>query len=129
MCGYRADRRDRAAGGAGEGDGLSACHNVMEECAVPLARKLPVAGLLAAGILVYASLAISGMLTTSAYYDETAHLPAGYTYLKLRDFRMNPEHPPLVKELAALPLLLMDVQVKTDRPEWARGQQWEFGHQ
>ncbi len=37
--------------------------------------------------------------------DESVHLFAGYTYLTERDFRLDPEHPPLLKELAALPLL------------------------
>ena len=32
-------------------------------------------------------------------------LPAGYSYLHWDDYRLNPEHPPLVKKLAALPLL------------------------
>lgn len=39
--------------------------------------------------------------------DEAVHLLAGYTYLTRRDFRFNPEHPPLVKVLAALPLLAL----------------------
>src|SRR4029078_10239235 len=96
--------------------------------AVPRSRRLTVAALLAGGLGVYASLPVSSMRTTSAYYDETAHLPAGYTYLTLRDFRMNPEHPPLAKELAALPLLLLDVRMQTALPAWELGQQWEFGH-
>ena len=100
----------------------------MEECAVPPARRFAVPALLAGGILVYASLAVSSMRTTSAVYDETAHLPAGYSYLTLRDFRMNSEHPPLVKELAALPLLFMDVRMRTATPAWTLGQEWEFGH-
>jgi hypothetical protein len=100
----------------------------MEECAVALARRLPLPALLAGGLALYAALAVSSMRETSAVYDETAHLPAGYTYLTLRDFRLNPEHPPLAKELAALPLLLIDVRIKTDGPEWARDQQWQFGH-
>ena len=95
---------------------------------MPRSRRLTVGALLAGGLAVYASLAVSSMRTTSAYYDETAHLPAGYTYLTLRDFRMNPEHPPLVKELAALPLLLMDVRSRTGLPAWQLGQEWEFGH-
>ena len=95
---------------------------------MPRFRRLPVAALLAGGLVVYASLAVSSMRTTSAAYDETAHLPAGYTYLTLRDFRMNPEHPPLAKELAALPLLLLDVRSRTGLPAWQLGQEWEFGH-
>ena len=38
--------------------------------------------------------------------DELAHIPAGYSYVKYFDYRLNPEHPPLVKALAALPLVL-----------------------
>lgn len=38
--------------------------------------------------------------------DEGIHLFAGYTYLAQGDFRLDPEHPPLLKEMAALPLLL-----------------------
>src|SRR5215831_13621769 len=54
----------------------------------------------------------------SATADEVAHLPAGYTYWTTRDFRMNPEHPPLVKLLAALPLLPMGPYVKWDDATW-----------
>ena len=44
----------------------------------------------------------------SATFDETTHLASGYTYWITNDYRMNPEHPPLVKRLAAFPLLWMD---------------------
>jgi 4-amino-4-deoxy-L-arabinose transferase-like glycosyltransferase len=57
---------------------------------------------LCVGLFVLA--AIVHARVTSATYDETAHLPAGYAALAWRDFRMNPEHPPLAKMLAALPL-------------------------
>ncbi len=42
----------------------------------------------------------------SQTYDEAVHLAAGYSYLTTHDFRLNPEHPPLLKELAALPVYL-----------------------
>ncbi len=42
--------------------------------------------------------------------DEIVHIPAGYEYLTGRNFRLNPEHPPLVKMWAALPLLLFETQ-------------------
>jgi len=80
-----------------------------------------------AGVAVYAALAIASMRTQSATFDEGSHLPAGYTYLKLGDHRLNPEHPPLVKTLAALPLLFMDVTMKPDDEAWALRRQWEFG--
>jgi hypothetical protein len=51
-------------------------------------------------------------------YDETLHLPSGYTYWKTGDFRLNPEQPPLIKLIAAAPLLLMNPDVKWDDPTW-----------
>ncbi len=41
----------------------------------------------------------------SLTWDEDDHLFAGYMSLRLHDFGLNPEHPPLVKMVAALPLL------------------------
>src|SRR5580658_6305482 len=41
----------------------------------------------------------------SQVFDESAHLFAGYEYWKHADFGVNPEHPPLVKLVAAAPLL------------------------
>ena len=34
--------------------------------------------------------------------DEQAHLPAGYSYITRQDMRINPEHPPLIKDFAGL---------------------------
>jgi hypothetical protein len=42
--------------------------------------------------------------------DESAHLYAGYQHWRARDFGVNPEHPPLVKLVAALPLLSMKLK-------------------
>ncbi len=50
----------------------------------------------------------------SGTYDEPVLVSAGYTYLTRGDFRLNPEHPPLVKELLALPLLRLSPRVSTD---------------
>lgn len=58
------------------------------------------------------------MWNDSANYDERIHLPAGYSYLTQRDMRLNPEHPPLVKDLAALPLLLMKINFPYKSPGW-----------
>jgi 4-amino-4-deoxy-L-arabinose transferase-like glycosyltransferase len=51
-------------------------------------------------------------LATSTYrnsltWDEDDHIFSGYMSLKHGDFGLNPEHPPLVKMLAGLPLLNM----------------------
>ncbi len=37
--------------------------------------------------------------------DELSHLNAGYTYVTTGDYRYNPEHPPLMKELSGLAIL------------------------
>jgi len=92
-----------------------------------VARRAAASVIVIAGVAVYGALAISSMRRQSATFDEGSHLPAGYTYLKLGDHRLNPEHPPLVKALAALPLLFMDVTIKPDDEAWALRRQWEFG--
>ena len=40
--------------------------------------------------------------------DEFAHIPAGYYYLKTSRYFFNLEHPPLIKDIAALPLLIIN---------------------
>lgn len=47
----------------------------------------------------------------SVTFDEPNHMFAAYMMLKNGDFGLNPEHPPLAKLLAALPLLGQDLWV------------------
>jgi len=47
----------------------------------------------------------------SSTWDECDHLFAGYMSLKAHDFALNPEHPPLAKMVAALPLLPLRLRV------------------
>jgi 4-amino-4-deoxy-L-arabinose transferase-like glycosyltransferase len=49
----------------------------------------------------------------SQTWDEACHIYAGYSYWTRGDFGMNPEHPPLVKLLATLPLLRPPLWVPT----------------
>lgn len=65
----------------------------------------------------------------SATMDELAHIPAGYSYLTQQDYRLNPEHPPLIKDLAALPLLYLDLNFPTDVKAWKNdiNGQWDMG--
>jgi len=44
-------------------------------------------------------------------FDEPSHLFAGYSYLKTGDYRLTPEHPPLVEMLCAAPLLAMNLNM------------------
>lgn len=67
-------------------------------------------------ILVVVLLALMGVLLftsvrqESQTFDESSHLFAGFEYWKHGDFGRNPEHPPLAKLLASLPLLRMGLK-------------------
>ena len=76
-------------------------------------RTLAVVGLLT----LFAGLSAWEMAGDSLTSDERVHLPAGYAYWKTRDFRLNPEHPPLVKLLCAAPLLLLELRMPTTTPD------------
>lgn len=58
-------------------------------------------------LAVMAVLLVSSVRQQSQTFDESTHLFAGFENWKHGDFGVNPEHPPLVKEFAALPLLPM----------------------
>jgi tetratricopeptide (TPR) repeat protein len=91
---------------------------------VVLTRKaLPPVLLLA----VFAGLAVASVRGSSVTGDEVAHLPAGYTYVRTGDFRLNPQHPPLIKALAGLPLLALDLDAVEGTRGWAEADEWTFG--
>ncbi|MDP3015083.1 MAG: glycosyltransferase family 39 protein [bacterium] len=87
--------------------------------------------LLAAIVSASFFLMLNASLQESATMDELAHIPAGYGYVKYLDYRLNPEHPPLVKTLAALPLLFHKLNFPTDKSAWQNdiNGQWEAGNQ
>jgi hypothetical protein len=66
------------------------------------------------------------MRQTSATYDEPAHLSAAWTHVKLHDYRLSPDHPPLVQSLAAVPLLFLDVKMDTADESWGAHGIWRF---
>src|SRR3989344_2993078 len=67
--------------------------------------------------------------TEAPIMDELAHIPSGYGYVRHLDYRLNPEHPPLVKAIAAFPLLFVNPNFPTDSPHWttALNGQWDMG--
>ena len=79
---------------------------------------------------VFLALVVGSYREESATVDEPQHLVAGYTAWKLRDYRIDPEHPPLLRLWAALPLLAIpDIKLATDSPYWRAGDQWRFCRQ
>jgi hypothetical protein len=87
------------------------------------ARSVPLALCLLAVLLAQGLVFIGEASQTS---DEAAHLAAGYSYLTKGDFRLNPEHPPLIKEWAALPLVPLDLAFPSG-PLWEQGDEWNIG--
>lgn len=66
-------------------------------------------------------------INDSGTVDEIAHIPAGYSYVKYHDYRLNPEHPPLAKALAGLPLSFMKINGFENDWSWQKINQWEAG--
>lgn len=69
--------------------------------------------------------------TDSAIMDELAHIPAGYGYVHNLDYRLNPEHPPLIKALAMLPVLFLNPTFPAQSDAWQNqvNAQWNVGAQ
>lgn len=62
--------------------------------------------------------------------DEIAHhVASGYSYLIKKDFRMNPANPPLIRELSALPLLSMKLNMPSDAKSWEQADSPVFGRE
>ena len=57
-------------------------------------------------LLVFVAQGILFIQANSQTVDEAMHVAAGYSYLAEKDFRIEPQNPPLIKELLALPLFL-----------------------
>jgi 4-amino-4-deoxy-L-arabinose transferase-like glycosyltransferase len=73
----------------------------------------------------------------SVTFDEMAHIGAGVSYLQKLDMRMNEEHPPLAKVLAAVPLVIRGVHADYSHVSWTFSGsgmfkqflgEWIFGH-
>jgi 4-amino-4-deoxy-L-arabinose transferase-like glycosyltransferase len=88
-------------------------------------------------LLVFMALLSGGAARReSVTIDEVAHIGAGVSYLQKLDMRMNLEHPPLAKMIAAIPLVLRGVHADYSHVSWTfsgKGAQeflgeWVFGH-
>ena len=73
--------------------------------------------------------AVLSMRLLNASSDEAVHLVAGYTYWQTGGIRLNPEHPPLVKLLAAFPLRFLEPRLNLADPDWLQEppNQYPFG--
>jgi len=76
----------------------------------PKRRYLLTAGVASLLVILALELILSIRRETQTW-DEACHIFAGYSYWTRGDFGMNPEHPPLVKLLASIPLLPLSLNV------------------
>jgi len=92
-----------------------------------------VAGLL---LLLMAVLSGGAALRESVVIDEVAHIGAGLSYLQKFDLRLNEEHPPLAKILAAIPLIVRGTHADYSDVSWTASRkflphaylgEWIFG--
>lgn len=111
--------------------GLGQAHQTMGTPAIPKRLELFAVAALLTLLLVQAGLSIERISITT---DEHTHIPSGYTYWKTRDFRLNPEHPPLAKLVGGLPLQFRDLSTEQSWPVFERAgfdsttwDQWVFG--
>jgi hypothetical protein len=84
--------------------------------------------------VVFVVLTVGSYVRESATWDEPQHVVAGYCALKYHDYRTDPEHPPLLRMWAALPLLGMNVKMDLQKIDpvssamWVMNRQFFFCH-
>src|SRR3989344_9648271 len=75
-------------------------------------------------------LAIASVWNDSPIVDEIPHIGAGYSYVQKGDFRLNPEHPPLAKDLAGFALSFLSLNQSVFKTQFWTSDingQWNFG--
>lgn len=73
---------------------------------------------------------MTSVVRKSSSCDEIAYLTAGYTYWQTGDYRLVPEHPPVIELWSTIPLNFMNLKMPSfDQSSWHGSNQWEFGWQ
>lgn len=91
----------------------------------------------AALIAAFALQSFFASLQKSATGDEPAHIAAGLSYLQTGIFHFNLQHPPLIKELSALSLMVAGVRFPQTKeamdavqaPPNTSGNEWRVGYE
>ncbi len=80
-------------------------------------------------LLVMAAEIVFSVRGESLSWDEGDHIFAGYMSLKTHDYGLNPEHPPLVKMVATLPLLPLALRVPPLQGRWYKAESYLDGRE
>ena len=78
-------------------------------------------------LLIMAGEIVFSVRGESLSWDEGDHIFAGYMSLKTHDYGLNPEHPPLVKMVAALPLMPLALRVPPLQNRWYKTESYYDG--
>jgi len=91
--------------------------------------RIQVALVVLALLAVHVGLAIHSLLGENPTVDEVAHLPAGVTYWQKGTFKLYHHNPPLVKLVAAIPVVLANPITAPlyDLKAWTEDSQATFG--
>lgn len=79
--------------------------------------------------IVFAFLNLASINENSPVFDEVSHhIGIGYSFIKTRDFRLNSTQPPLVEELAAISMLVLNPIFPIEHPSWKNVDRTTFGY-
>src|SRR6476620_1366286 len=78
---------------------------------------------LAAMLLIFAAIVLSLLPQKSMMVDDAIHMPSGYSYIETHDFRLNQEHPPLLKMLSGLGLMHIRPELPLDSEGWKKAEE------
>lgn len=90
-------------------------------------RRGFVVGAVLALLLVFAVQVVTTVRQESLTWDEGDHIFAGYMSWKTHDFGFNPEHPPLMKSLATIPLLRLPLKVPPNQHRFFKDESYLDG--
>ena len=91
-------------------------------------RQIAVVITVALEVVMIAEVALSTR-RLSASWDEGDHIYAGYMNWKHDEYDLNPEHPPLVKLVAALPLLPLRLKVAPRQGRYFKSESYYGGRE
>ncbi len=99
-------------------------------------NRIPLRVFTIAITLILAMLAFGSSAGDSLTVDESPHIAAGYSYVVEGDYRLNPEHPPLLKLLSGISIWVGDkltnqnIYFPNNIPAWTDrvNAQWDMGY-
>ncbi len=93
-----------------------------------MSRKIWISAVVFLLMVMVAEVALSTR-QESFSWDEGDHIYSGYMNWKHREYSLNPEHPPLVKLVATLPLLALDLKIAPRQGRYFKSEAYYGGRE